>query len=306
MPASHTRLRPWLELLRLPNLPTVPGDPLAGAMLAATATAATVSLRQAAGAAAASLCLYMAGLVLNDLHDLPEDRARRPERPLARGAIAVARARLAFGVLAVLGLAAAAWAGGLLRGGAAGAAVLGLVCLYDLAAKARPPSACLVMGLCRGTSMLLGACVVGAPGAAVFPAAALTTYIGAVTWLSRREDEVQRPGAVMVLLPPLAMAAGCLAVGLSRPPVCHLGLTAFVASAVLAAGAALRLSLSLLRRDVGPQQARAAVGQYIGLLLPWQAAVVLSAGTPGATLTAMALLAAWPISRGMARRVSGS
>jgi len=298
-------LRPWLELLRVPNLPTVPGDPLAGAMLAATATAATVSGRQAAGVAVAALCLYMAGLVLNDLHDLPDDRVRRPERPLARGAIALSRARLAFVVLAALGMAAGTWAGGLLRGGGASAVLLGLICLYDLAAKARPLSACLVMGLCRGASMVLGASVMGAPTAAALPVAALTTYIGAVTWLSRREDEVQRPGATMVL-PPLAMAASCLAVGLSRPPVCPLGLTAFLASAVLAVSAASRLSLGLLRRAVAPQQARAAVGQFIGLLLPWQAALLVSAGTPGATVAAMALLAAWPLSRGMARRVSAS
>jgi hypothetical protein len=246
----------------------------------------------------------MAGLVLNDLHDLAEDRVRRPERPLVRGAIGARTAGLAFALLAVLGLCAAVWAGGLRGVGAAGA-LLGLICLYDLGAKARPTSACLVMGLCRGGSLLLGACVSGGPGAALVPALALTAYIGSVTWLSRREDETQRPGVAIVVLP-LALAVGVLAVGLPRPPEWPLGLLGFGTMAGLAVGGASRISLGLYRREVGPQRARAAVGQFIGLLLPWQAALIVSGGTAGTAAVAVALLMAWPLSRALARHVSAS
>ena len=47
------RLRAWLEILRVPNLPTVPGDPLAGVLLAAAAAGGAVPWGAASFAAAA-------------------------------------------------------------------------------------------------------------------------------------------------------------------------------------------------------------------------------------------------------------
>ena len=67
-------VRTWLQLVRAPNLLTVPGDPLAGFLLATFG----VLRAQAAFAVGASLCLYAAGLLWNDLFDLEEDRRERP------------------------------------------------------------------------------------------------------------------------------------------------------------------------------------------------------------------------------------
>ncbi|MBO4256491.1 prenyltransferase, partial [Streptomyces griseorubiginosus] len=58
----------WAELLRLPALFTVPGDALAGA--AATAPAPNARTLLAIGS---SLCLYEAGMALNDWSDREED-----------------------------------------------------------------------------------------------------------------------------------------------------------------------------------------------------------------------------------------
>jgi 4-hydroxybenzoate polyprenyltransferase len=274
-----------------------------GLVLTAAATGQAVSAREAGGVALASLFLYMAGLALNDLHDLPDDRLHRPERPLPRSAVSVRAAWVAFTILAALGLAAAASVG--LPSGLAGLGLLALICLYNLRAKARPASACLVMGLCRGASLLLGAAVLGRPQAALLPALALTVYIGAVTWLSRREDETQRPG-LYVLLPPLAILGGCAAAWLALGTTWdRLPLAALIGTA-LAAGQALRASLGLFRHPVGPGPARAAVGRFIRLLLPWQAALLFLGGTLAADAAALALLLAWPVSQGLGRRVSGS
>jgi 4-hydroxybenzoate polyprenyltransferase len=287
----------------LPNLPTVPGDPLVGAVLAATAAGQDLPARPALGVALAALFLYMAGLVLNDLHDLPDDRLHRPERPLPRGLVSVRAAWLAFVLLATLGIAMAATAG---RSAAAGGLVLlALICLYTLRAKARPASACLVMGLCRGASMMLGAVAVGHSAAVLLPATALTVYIGAVTWLSRREDETQRPGTP-ILLPQLAIFAGCAAAWASGRTIDRPFLAVSLAGAALAVGAAAAQSLRLFRHDTAAADARAAVGRFIGLLLPWQAALVVLGGTPVTTITALVLLAAWPLARQLARRFSAS
>lgn len=293
----------WMQLFRVPNLLTVPGDPLAGAVLAATAAGHSVTARQAGSVALAALCLYMVGLALNDLHDLPGDRVHRPERPLPRGLVSVRAAWLAVALLAALGLGAAAGAG--LAAALTAIALLGLVCLYNLGAKARAATACPVMGLCRGASMMLGAVAVGGPAAALLPAGALTVYIGAVTWLSRREDEPQRPG-LPVLLPPLAIVGGCLAAWV---PLAASGQRLPWSTAVgagLATALALQTSLGLFRREVGPGPARAAVGRFIGLLLPWQAALLCLGGTPASLTGGLALLAAWPAARRLARRVSAS
>jgi 4-hydroxybenzoate polyprenyltransferase len=299
----RTRWLGWLQLFRVPNLPTVPGDPLVGAVLAAVAAGREVSARQASGVALASLFLYMAGLALNDLHDLPADRLQRPERPLPRGVVSVRSAWLAFALLAALGVAAAASAG---RAAAlASLGLLALVCLYNLRAKAHAASACLVMGLCRGASLLLGAWALGRPQAALLPASALTLYIAAVTWLSRREDEAQRPGP-FVLLPPLAVAGGCGAAWLTLGMTVERLPLAALAGAGLATWMALQISLELFRHTVGPGPARAAVGRFIRVLLPWQAALLFLGGTPTTSALAVALLLAWPGSRRLSRRVSAS
>jgi 4-hydroxybenzoate polyprenyltransferase len=71
----------WLRLLRLPNLLTVPGDVLAGFLLAPAAAGGAGSIRCLL-AIPAGLLLYAAGLVLNDLFDYAEDLRDRPDRPL--------------------------------------------------------------------------------------------------------------------------------------------------------------------------------------------------------------------------------
>src|SRR5687768_2365240 len=88
------RRRAWLQLLRAPNLFTVPGDPLAGYLLATQLLALPGDLRVAL-AIGASFCFYSAGLMLNDLLDLREDRRDRPERPLPSGAVKTGHAWIA-------------------------------------------------------------------------------------------------------------------------------------------------------------------------------------------------------------------
>ncbi|NEC73471.1 UbiA family prenyltransferase, partial [Streptomyces rochei] len=82
------------ELLRLPALFTVPGDALAGA----AATGARPG-RRTLLAIGSSLCLYEAGMALNDWADRAEDAVERPHRPLPSGRVRPAAALTAAGVL---------------------------------------------------------------------------------------------------------------------------------------------------------------------------------------------------------------
>ena len=78
-----SKLRAWLQLFRVPNLFTVPGDPLAGFLIATGGHLDTRALC----AVLASLAIYAAGLAMNDLADFAEDKSERPKRPLPSGAI---------------------------------------------------------------------------------------------------------------------------------------------------------------------------------------------------------------------------
>ncbi|MGW4569462.1 UbiA family prenyltransferase, partial [Streptomyces sp. NPDC004561] len=98
--------RAWAELLRLPALFTVPGDVLAGA--------ATVPGRPRGRtllAAGSSLCLYEAGMALNDWADREEDAVERPHRPLPSGRVHPTAALTAACAFTAAGLALAARAG---------------------------------------------------------------------------------------------------------------------------------------------------------------------------------------------------
>src|SRR5262249_58217553 len=75
-------LRPYARLVRLPNLPSA----LADICLAALAVRALPGHWAAFGLVLlSSACLYSAGMALNDVFDLEQDRRERPDRPLPSG-----------------------------------------------------------------------------------------------------------------------------------------------------------------------------------------------------------------------------
>ncbi|ASQ97768.1 SCO3242 family prenyltransferase [Streptomyces sp. 11-1-2] len=171
----------WAELLRVSALFTVPGDALAGA-----AAARCGPNRGTALAVCASLCLYEAGMALNDWADRDIDAVERPGRPLPSGRIAPGAALTAATGLTAAGLLCAAAAG---RPALATATALaGTVWAYDLGLKntpAGPPA----MAAARALDLLLGA-TASAPAAlrsALPPAALLGAHTLAVTTVSRRE-----------------------------------------------------------------------------------------------------------------------
>ncbi|MFF1307648.1 SCO3242 family prenyltransferase [Streptomyces sp. NPDC058307] len=145
---SH-RARAWAELLRLPALFTVPGDALAGAAaVSARPTSRTVL------AIASSVCLYEAGMALNDWADRDVDAVERPHRPLPSGRIHPTAALGAACALTGAGLTLAACAG---RPALTVAVPLAAtVWAYDLALK-NTPAGPFAMAAARGLDLLLGA-----------------------------------------------------------------------------------------------------------------------------------------------------
>ena len=123
----------WLQLVRLPNLFTAAADVAAGFLF----THAVLTDRDVLPMAllvVASVLLYAAGVVLNDVFDYGLDCRERPERPFPSGRISLAAARCAgWGSLfAGLGLAGAtAILGGDLRPGLVALGLAAVVVAYD-------------------------------------------------------------------------------------------------------------------------------------------------------------------------------
>ncbi|MGW7640616.1 SCO3242 family prenyltransferase [Streptomyces decoyicus] len=148
--------RAWAELLRVSALFSVPGDLLAGA----TAAGHRPNHRTAL-ATCASLCLYEAGMALNDWADRDIDAVERPDRPIPSGRIAPAAALTAAGGLTVSGLALAAAASrpALLTATALAATVWA----YDLHLK-NTPAGPAAMACARTLDLLQGAVATAPPG----------------------------------------------------------------------------------------------------------------------------------------------
>lgn len=204
----RTMPTPWLKLIRLPNLLTVPGEPVAGFLMAASSASQQPNPLALFAAAGASLCLYAFGLILNDLLDVETDLRERPERPLPAGEITVPQARMAAIAVAFSGLNLALAAG--LPALYLAAALAGVIVLYNASLKRVRFAGVCAMGLCRGLSLLIGAVAArpdvltraDAACAPVFVAAAgVTLYVACFSAVARREMDPEKPQGFTRWLP---------------------------------------------------------------------------------------------------------
>ncbi|MFE0205232.1 SCO3242 family prenyltransferase [Streptomyces sp. NPDC058985] len=317
-PHSHPRPRSgragaWAELLRLPALFTVPGDALAGA-----AAAGVRPGRRTLLAIGSSLCLYEAGMALNDWADRAEDAVERPHRPLPSGRIRPAAALAAACGLTGAGLALAAAAG---RPALAVAAPLaGSVWAYDLVLK-HTPAGPAAMAAARGLDLLLGAAATSGGTRAALPSAALLgSHTLAVTAVSRRETtggSVLAPSAALVTTGVLTrlvaghrrtrLPAGRWAAAAPGLPGPKRAAGAPDAGDVLAAGLGAVYAATAARPyfhaalNPSPPLTQRAVGGGIRATIPLQAALAARAGAPATSLLIAALA---PAGRLFARRAA--
>ena len=299
-------LRTWLQLFRAPNLFTVPGDPLAGYVLASFG-AFEGDVFYAVGA---SVCLYAAGLLDNDLADLAEDRAERPNRPLPSGAAHPRTVAVVAAVLVGIGFLLAGKLGATVLLIAAG--VVLSVAVYNHVTKHLPVIGALNMGVCRGLSVLLGAAAAphgdllwrllaaGRLNPLLIAVALVTLYIAAVTHLARFETKTQSP-PLAKWLPGCALLAGAALFLAQVRTAAFWSTTAIFSVAVLSAFA---VALHLARDASAPVPP--CIGQLIRVLLLVQTAFCAAAGTIESSLCAALLLIAWPASRAVSKRFYAS
>lgn len=323
------RLGAWAELLRLPALFTVPGDALAGAAAAGARPGVRTLL-----AVGSSVCLYEAGMALNDWADRKEDARERPHRAIPSGRIRPAAALAAAGALTGAGLALAAGAG---RPALAVAAPLAAtVWAYDLTLK-HTPAGPAAMAAARGLDLLLGAAATGsaedggrgggagrATRAALPSAVLLGSHTLAVTAVSRRETT---GGAVLAPLAALATTGVLTRLVTHRRTQLPAGRRAAAAPGLPGSGPAAPASpaADLLVTGLGaayaataarpyfhaalnpsPPLTQRAVGGGIRATIPLQATLAARAGAPVTSLLVATLAPAgrWFARRAAMRKVS--
>lgn len=220
--SAMSSILPYLRLIRLPNVFTAISDVMMGFLFTGIVVPASGLLF--AIIVLASSLMYMAGMVLNDLFDIEQDRRERPFRPLPSGRITIRQASiLGWGMLVtgvVLGVVSdGVWSGGRKGWGAVSlVAVVLAICivLYDRFVK-KSLVGPWVMGACRTANVLFGMSAgamtvptnekwwnVDAAGLVI--AVGIGVYVAGVTWFARREaSDSPRP---MLIWGALVMALG--------------------------------------------------------------------------------------------------
>jgi hypothetical protein len=194
------RFRPYLQLIRLPAVPTA----LADIFLAALATRALPGQWFSfLLLCLTSTCLYCGGMIFNDFFDVEQDRRERPHRPIPSGRVSRRTAGLLGTLLlgAGVGFAFLTW----LSAGEHSTAwtivlavlLVGAILLYDGPLK-RTPVGPAAMGLCRFLNVLLGLTLAGhVESWGVYLALVVGLYVAGVTWFARTEARTSSQTALL-------------------------------------------------------------------------------------------------------------
>jgi 4-hydroxybenzoate polyprenyltransferase len=191
MSAPPGRVRLYLKLGRVSNLPTVWTNVLAGIALGGGIFAPLPAIALGLGASSA----YVGGMFLNDAFDRDIDARERPERPIPSGAID-AREVFAVGftllgvavaIIVLVALAVAPWRA--VHAAVAALVLAACIVLYDAWHKQNPLST-VIMGFCRGA--VYAAAALASGGSLRLPlitgAVALILYVVGLTAVARQEN----------------------------------------------------------------------------------------------------------------------
>ncbi|WP_417848032.1 UbiA family prenyltransferase [Thalassoglobus sp.] len=177
----------YLRLCRFPTVFTALADIAAGFLLTHAALNPASKFGLLLGASA---CLYLSGMVFNDVFDVKQDSEERPNRPIPSGEISRRNATI-FGACLMAGGLAFAYAADL-RSLIIASGLAVCILLYDGLMK-RTPLGPLFMGACRSLNLILGASTAGIRLAGAFQqpllwvAICMGIYIAGVTWFAKRE-----------------------------------------------------------------------------------------------------------------------
>jgi hypothetical protein len=280
------------DLVRLPSVLSVPGDVFLGVATSGSRERPT----KVAGLTAASSCLYLSGMALNDYADRETDAAERPKRPIPSGRVSPKFAlRLAVG-LTVAGLGFAYAVGGRRSLGVA-LPLAAAVWAYDLAVKETPWGP-VAMAACRSLDVLMGATHIRKSLPAVGVVGGHTFLI---TTVSRKEAQGGTKGlALGTLAGTTAVTAGAARISLGKSGAGAFGWVRRVAALALVGAHAASMGKAELGAIKAPNASnlQRVVGAGVLGLMPLEAGMLAGAGALG---RAAVLAASWRLARKLAR-----
>jgi hypothetical protein len=249
--ALSGKLRAWMVLGRISNLPTVWSNCLAGCWLGGWNTPGAVLLLCLGGT-----LLYTGGMFLNDVCDVDFDAEFRRERPIVSGALSRRAVIIAAAALFVVGVVLIARING--RSGMFAVGLTMLIVVYDWTHK-RIRTGPLLMAGCRFLLYLAAASagLAGITPRALLFAAALGIYVAGLSYLARSES---RPAAISRPSATSSGPSGYLWLLLLAPVVSALALNHSVPTALRCLPLILCLGWAMIA-------ARERLGRAVGLLL---------------------------------------
>jgi 4-hydroxybenzoate polyprenyltransferase len=213
---SRARILAFAQLLRIPNVFTAFADIALGACVAAAVLPSAAALVAAyVLLALSSGCLYLAGMVWNDVFDFAEDKQARGFRPLPSGRVRIRTAVILGVLLFTLGLILAGSAGILARSEwnheplVYALGIVAAVMIYDGGAK-RTPAGPVAMAGCRFLNVLFGLSLIPDSALAteyrIHLAGVVGFYIVGVTWFARTEEGRSRPRELVLAATVIALS----------------------------------------------------------------------------------------------------
>jgi 4-hydroxybenzoate polyprenyltransferase len=212
LPQAGSGFRAMLELLRLPNVFTAIADVMMGFLVVQGTFEPYTTLGLLV---ATSCCLYLAGMVFNDVFDRQIDAVERPQRPIPSGRISLGAARLIGAVLFCVGLVLpmqVSWQLNLAMPFTVAWSLALLIILYDKWLK-HTPIGPVAMGGCRMLNVFLGmSFMTDAPSAMHWLiAGGVGVYVMGITVFARGEVAISNRGrliaGIVVMLSGMAMLA---------------------------------------------------------------------------------------------------
>lgn len=265
------RILPYLQLLRLPAVFTAMADIFLGFLLTHASFEPWLKFGLLL---VASSCLYLTGMVFNDIFDRDIDALERPERPIPSGRVPFMSAMKIGILLLFAGLGAAKVAG------TQSLIVAGIlaVCIFAYNGYLKQTFAGPVaMGACRFLNVMLGASAVDSSAMLwqlpqLHVAAGLGVYIVGVTWFARQEATVSNRNQLLLGIGLIDLGLAILIGFLLNRPGQERAMVLFV-FAVIALTLNRRVVAALL--DPSPAKVQTAVKTLLLSLVMLDATLIL-------------------------------
>lgn len=289
----------WWRLFRLPNLFTIPGDPLFGYLVGG----GVIKERNIIFVIFASLFSYLFGLVTNDIVDIEEDSQKRPDRPLPSGVVSHKSAKFAAFLFVALALLFAGYAGKLVL--IFDSVLIFFIIAYNFYFKRKSILGPFLLASCRVLNLMMGLAVVNFTPHKnpIFIPAVLTWffYIFSVSFIAHTEADKSKRNILSMASIILAISILWFLYGIAStfwivllmreiPPGILLG----AVLSLLIIGFSLKNFIVWYRKPE-PLWVQKGIGELIGNIILFQASACAFAGFPHAAVIVFFLWVPWRI-----------